>query len=117
MVWATFGRSDASLQKVAVQVLGQIDDASASRCLVLLAVFSGSPSCDREAAATLRQKDAREFASMLIAMILEPIEYEVKKVGGPGQRGELLIKGQGSAPNCGGSTRRRPCRFPSSPET
>ena len=31
MVWATFGRGDASLQKVAVQVLGQIDDASASR--------------------------------------------------------------------------------------
>ncbi len=42
MVWATFGRGDAALQKVAVQVLGQIDDASASRSLVLLAVFSGS---------------------------------------------------------------------------
>ncbi len=36
---------------------------------------------------------------MLIGMILEPIEYEVKKVRGPGQGGELLIKGQGSAPN------------------
>ncbi len=44
MVWATFGRGDATLQKVAVQVLGQIDDASASRSLVLLAVFSGSAS-------------------------------------------------------------------------
>ncbi len=52
-----------------------------------------------EAAATLRQRDAREFAAMLIEMILEPIEYEVKKVRGPGQGGELLIKGQGSAPN------------------
>jgi hypothetical protein len=32
-------------------------------------------------------------------MILEPIEYQVKRVRGPGQGGELLIKGQGSAPN------------------
>ncbi len=99
MVWATFGRGDASLQKVAVQVLGQIDDGSASRALVLLAVFSGSAAVRGEAAATLRRKDAREFASMLIAMILEPIEYEVKKVRGPGQGGELLIKGRGSAAN------------------
>ncbi|MGP0070097.1 MAG: polymorphic toxin-type HINT domain-containing protein [Isosphaeraceae bacterium] len=99
MIWATFGRGDAASQKVAVQVLGQIDDASASRFLVLLAVFSGSASVRGEAVTTLRHKDAREFAAMLIAMILEPIEYEVKRVGGPGQRGELLIKGQGSAPN------------------
>jgi hypothetical protein len=99
MVWATFGRGDAAMQQVAVQVLGQIDDGSASRALVLLAVFSGSAVVRGEAVATLRRKDAREFASMLIAMILEPIEFEVKKVRGPGQGGELLIKGQGSAPN------------------
>jgi hypothetical protein len=53
----------------------------------------------RQATETLRRRDAREFASMLIGMILEPIEYEVKRVQGPGQGGELLIKGQGSAPN------------------
>ncbi len=99
MVWATFGRGDAAMQRVAVQVLGQIDDGSASRSLVLLAVFSGSAAIRGEAVAALRRKDAREFASMLIGMILEPIEYEVKRVGGPGQAGELLIKGQGSAPN------------------
>ena len=32
-------------------------------------------------------------------MIRQPIEYEVKRVRGPGQGGELLIKGQGSAAN------------------
>ena len=36
---------------------------------------------------------------MLIGMVQQPIKYEVKKVQGPGQSGELLIKGQGSAPN------------------
>ncbi len=99
MVWATFGRGEPSMQNVAVQVLGQIDDGAASRSLVLLAVFGGTADVRGRAIATLRGRDAREFASMLIGMILEPIEYEVKKIQGPGQTGELLIKGQGSAPN------------------
>ncbi len=99
MVWATFGRAEPALQKVAVRVLGQIDDGAASRALVLLAVFGGSPAVRGEATVTLRRRDAREFAAMLIGMILEPIEYQVKRVRGPGQGGELLIKGQGSAPN------------------
>ena len=99
MVWSTFGRGDESMQRLAVQVLGQIDDASASRSLVLLAVFSGSATVRGEAVAALRRKDAREFASILIGMILEPVEFQVKQVAGPGQGGELFIKGQGSAPN------------------
>jgi tetratricopeptide (TPR) repeat protein len=99
MVWATFGRGSAPLQKVAVQVLGQIDDPGASRSLVMLAVFSGSAEVRRTATETLRRRDAREFAGLLIAMIQQPIKYQVKPVGGPGQPGELLIKGQGSTPN------------------
>ncbi len=99
MVWAIFGRAEPAFQKTAVQVLGQIDDGSASRSLALLAVFGGSADVRARAIATLRLRDAREFASMLIGMILEPIEYEVKRVQGPGRGGELLIKGQGSAPN------------------
>jgi hypothetical protein len=99
MVWAIFGRAQPALQRAAVQVIGQIDDAAASRALVLLSVFGGSPKVRGQAIATLRRRDAREFASMLIGMILEPIEYDVKRVRGPGQGGELLIKGQGSAPN------------------
>jgi tetratricopeptide (TPR) repeat protein len=99
MVWATFGRGDTSLQKVAIQVLGQIDDPSASRSLVMLAVFSGSADVRRLAIETLRRRDAREFAGLLITMIQKPIKYKVKRVGGPGQPGELLIMGQGSTPN------------------
>ena len=99
MVWATFGMGDAALQKIAVQVLSQIDDPAASRALVLLAVFSGSADVRGRATGVLRLRDAREFASMLIAMIQQPIDYEVRPVRGPGQGGELLIKGQGSAAN------------------
>jgi tetratricopeptide (TPR) repeat protein len=99
MVWATFARGDAALQTVAIQVLGQIDDPTASRSLVMLVVFTGSPNVRRKAIDTLRRRDAREFAGLLIAMIQQPIKYEVKKVGGPGQPGELLIKGRGKTPN------------------
>jgi tetratricopeptide (TPR) repeat protein len=99
MVWATFARGNALLQKVAVQVFGQIDDPTASRSLVMLAVFGGSADVRRLATETLRRRDAREFAGLLIGMIQRPIKYTVKKVGGPGQPGELLIKGQGSTPN------------------
>ncbi|MGO9468442.1 MAG: HEAT repeat domain-containing protein [Isosphaeraceae bacterium] len=99
MVWATLGMGDSAHQRIAVQVLGQIDDASASRALVLLAVFGGSPEVRARAIQSLGQRDAREFADALIAMIRQPIEYEVKRVRGPGQGGELLIKGQGSAAN------------------
>ncbi len=98
MVWATFGRAEPSSQKVAVQVLGQIDDGAASR--------AGAAGGLRRDGGRAEPGDRhappprwREFAAMLIGMILEPIEYEVKKIQAPGQRGELLIKGQGSAPN------------------
>jgi len=90
---------DRALQKVAVQVLGQIDDRSASRALVMFAVFGSSSEVRGQAIQSLRHRDGREFADVLIAMIRQPIEYEVKPVRGPGQRGELLIRGQGSAAN------------------
>ena len=92
-------RGNAPLQKVAVQVFGQIDDPSASRSLVMLAVFGGSsdaaPAGDRDVTPARRQGVRRPVDRM----IQKPIKYKVKKVGGPGQPGELLIKGQGSTPN------------------
>jgi hypothetical protein len=99
MVWATFAKGNSALQGVAVQVFGQIDDPSAARSLALLAVFSGSADVRGKAIGFLRQRDAREYAAMLIAMIQQTIKYEVKPVGGPGRPGELFIKGQGSKPN------------------
>ncbi len=65
----------------------------------MLAVFAGSKDVRSEAIAELRRRDRREYAATLIAMILRPIKYTVKPVGGPGKPGELLIKGSGSTPN------------------
>jgi hypothetical protein len=99
MVWSTFGRGNAAMQRVAAQVMGQIDDPSASRALVMLAVFGGSKEVRLKAIAGLCRRDRREYAGSLIAMLLRPIQYTVKPVGGPGKPGELLVKGSGATPN------------------
>ena len=54
MVWAVFATGDEARQRVAVQVLGQIDAAAASRALAMLAVFSQSAEVRR-----IGDRDAR----------------------------------------------------------
>ena len=81
---------------VAVQLLGQIDAPAASKALAYLAMFGRSPATRQHATETLRGRDAREFADLLIAQIHDPIRYEVKPVGGPGSPGVLFIEGKKS---------------------
>ena len=83
-----------STQARAVQLLGQIDAPSASKALAFLAVFGKSAEARRAASESLRGRDPREYANLLIAMIQKPIKFEVKSVGGPGSPGELYVEGQ-----------------------
>jgi len=98
-VMSVFGRGSEVQQRVALKTLSQIDAPGASRSLAMLAVFCGSAAIRGEAIAILRRRDPREFADFLINLVMQPIEFEVKQVRGPGSSGELLIKGQGSQPN------------------
>ncbi len=88
-----FARSEAT-QPRAVQLLGQVDSPSASKALAFLAVFAKSAEARRAATETLRGRDAREYADLLVALIRDPIKYEVKPVGGPGSPGVLFIEGK-----------------------
>ncbi len=63
---------EAPHQKAAVQLLGQIDSPDATRALALLALDGKSPEVRARAAQTLRLRDPREIASMLIAMLRDP---------------------------------------------
>jgi hypothetical protein len=94
MVWAVFAIGDEANQRVAVQVLGQIADAPASRALAMLAVFSASAEVRRTAAETLAQRDVREFGGLLVGLLRDPVQYEVRHVQGPGKPGELFIRGK-----------------------
>ena len=82
------------LQPRAVQLLGQIDAPAASRALAYLSVFARSADARRAATETLRGRDTREYADLLIALLRDPIRFEVKHVDGPGSPGELLIEGE-----------------------
>ena len=86
-----FGSSDADGPRL-VQLLGQIDAPAASRALADLAAFSPAAELRRTATETLRGRDPREYAGALIAQIRDPIQYEVKPVGGPGSPGVLTIE-------------------------
>jgi hypothetical protein len=95
MVWVVFAAgADETLQKRAVQLLGQIDAAASSRALAALSFFGVSPEVRRGATETLRRRDVREFADLFIALIRKPLKYEVKPVGGPGTPGVLFVEGQ-----------------------
>jgi hypothetical protein len=94
MIWAVFVNSAAGAQNqnVAVRLLGQIDTPGSSRALALLALLSRSAEVRSAATQVLRQRDPRDFASILIALLRDPIKYEVRRVNGPGSQGQLLVK-------------------------
>ena len=50
----------------------------------MLAILSHSPEVRQIATQSLRRRDPREFAPLLIAMLRDPVKYEVKKVRWPG---------------------------------
>jgi hypothetical protein len=93
-VLAVFGHGGEGSQRLAVQLLGQIDAPASSRALAELAVRSPSDAVRRAAADTLRRRDPRDFLGLLIARLRDPIKYYINPVGGPGQPGELLIEGE-----------------------
>ncbi len=93
-IWSTFVSSRNPKSALAVQLLGQIDSLPASRALVYLALASSSSDVRRAAVETLKRRDPREFAGLLIAMIREPIKYEARSVKGPGADGTLLVQGK-----------------------
>ena len=78
----------------AVRLLGQVDSFGSTRGLAYLAAFARSADARRAAAETLRHRDPREYAEPLIALLAEPIRFEVKHVGGLIKPGELLVEGQ-----------------------
>jgi hypothetical protein len=117
-VWEVFGRGDAPDQARAVQLLGQLDAPAASRALATLAVSGKSEEVRRSAAETLRRRDPREFAGLLIDLLHDPLKYQARPVEGPGKSGELIVEGEQynvrlrySAPAVQGGTRYRDEKF------
>jgi hypothetical protein len=86
--------STAVRQPIAVRLLGQIDGPNATRALAGMAAFARSAEARRSATETLRGRDPRDYAEALIALLAEPIRFEVKHVAGPNSPGQILIEGK-----------------------
>jgi hypothetical protein len=95
-IWTVFIRGGPADHERAVRLLSLIDAPSASRALVSLAVSGASAEVRSHAATALSRRDPREFVALLFSVIRDPIEYEVRHVGGPGNPGELYIHGERS---------------------
>ena len=92
-IWRVFATGRARDQQQAVQLLGQIQCAAASRALALLTVSGKSSEVRRVSMEILRWRDPVDFADVLIGLLRDPVKYEVHPVGGPGQPGALTVKG------------------------
>ena len=91
-IWSLFAHGEPVRQKMAVKLLGQVDSPGSSRALAVLALMSSSAEVRQYATQTLRRRDPRDFAPLLVGLLGDPIKYEVRKVDGPGSQGVLLIK-------------------------
>jgi tetratricopeptide (TPR) repeat protein len=93
MIWAVFIARGAAGQRVALQVLRQIDAPGSTRAIALMALRSPAGDVRRDAIAILRDRDPRDYGGLLVTLLRDRIKFEVRRVNGPGSRGELLIKG------------------------
>lgn len=93
-VYREFGVGSEADQAIAVQILGQIDDRKATKALASLAVYGASPQVRRIATETLRQRDEADYFGLLTRLLVDPLRYEVRPVGGPGSPGVLFVEGE-----------------------
>jgi hypothetical protein len=71
-VWRVFAQGKGDDHATAVQLLGQIDSPGSTRALALIAVFSPFNEVRRAAAETLRRRDPRETAGLLVGLLRDP---------------------------------------------
>lgn len=95
MIARVFRSATGADLDLVVRTLGQIDGPAASRQLAALAILPSSESTRSAAVETLRRREPREYAAMLVEMIETPIRYQFQPVLGPGQPGALAVESKG----------------------
>ena len=85
------GQADQILM---IQALDRIDRPLATRVLAMLAVYGRTPEVRRRATEILRGRSAEDYLAPLVGLLVDPLKYEVKPVGGPGSPGVLFVEGE-----------------------
>jgi hypothetical protein len=93
-LYREFGHSGPVDQLILVQVLGQIDKPLSTQVLAMMSVYGRTPEVRRRATENLRGRPAGDFLELLVGLMVDPLKYEVKPVGGPGSPGVLFVEGQ-----------------------
>jgi hypothetical protein len=93
-IFREFAGRKVSDQRIAVQLFGQISSRASTRALASLAVFSSDPDVRRLATESLRSRDVLDYLGGLLALISDPLKYEVRPVNGPGSTGVLFVEGE-----------------------
>ena len=81
-------------QLLLVQALGQIERPISSQVLSMLAVYGRTPKVRGRATETLRLRPPGDFVDLLVGLMVDPISFEVRPVGGPGSPGVLFVEGE-----------------------
>jgi tetratricopeptide (TPR) repeat protein len=92
-LYRQFGSSQTD-QILLIQVLERIDKPLATRVLAMLAVYGRTPEVRRHATEVLRGRASEDYLELLVDLLVDPLKYEVKSVGGPGSPGVLFVEGQ-----------------------
>ena len=92
-VYHEFGRGGPD-QAIAIQVLGQIRGVVSSKTLAYFSIYGSTANVRARATETLRGRDPAEYAEDLVALIADPMKYEVRNVGGPNAPGVLFVEGE-----------------------
>lgn len=89
-----FAAEGPEMQKIAVQLLGQIDSPAAAAPLVMLAIVAKDAEVRRAAGETLVRRDRRESLGLLTSLVRTPVRYEVVEDQGVGGRKAIQVEGE-----------------------
>jgi hypothetical protein len=92
-LYQEFGGSPTD-QVLLLQALDRIDKPLATRVLAMLSVYGRTPEVRRRATEILRGRPSRDYLEWLVGLLVDPLHYEVKPVGGPGSPGVLFVEGE-----------------------
>ncbi len=92
-VYREFGGGQLD-QTILIQVLSQVDRPISSKILAILSIYGKTPQVRGRATEILRRRPADDFVDVLVGMMIDPLNYEVRHVGGPGSPGVIFVEGE-----------------------
>jgi hypothetical protein len=93
-IWKVFGQGTAEDQERAIDMLGRIEDESATKALAGLAIFGKTDLVRRVAVETLTRRNPNDVLMLWVGLLSKPVKYEVRQVAGPGSIGYLTVEGE-----------------------